>query len=372
MKSVLPLLVPVLALLSCAPRKTAPGGAPPPLPATAPHPAPPSTEVPRQVGPAELLSQNSGTTQRLQAVSVVSDKIAWASGTGGSFVLTRDGGTTWLTGTVPGADSLEFRDIHAVDGRTAYLLSSGPGTRSRIYKTEDGGENWAIQFVNREPEAFYDCFAFWDDKSGLAFSDNVRGHFPILRTLDGGLHWDSVTTAPPATTGEGAFAASGTCVATLGKDAAWIATGAGQQARILYTPDRGETWQSLTTPIHQGTSTTGHTSVAFRSARDGIAVGGDIGRADGDSATVVFTTDGGRSWTMGGHLTFAGAAYGVAYVPGSGTRVVAVGPKGASWSPDQGRTWQPLDSLAYWSVGFADHKAGWLVGPAGRITKVGF
>jgi photosystem II stability/assembly factor-like uncharacterized protein len=112
--------------------------------------------------------------------------------------------------------------------------------------------------------------------------------------------------------------------------------------------------------------------VAFRSPQNGIAVGGDIGKADGDSARVVFTADGGMNWSLGGHPTFAGAVYGAAYVPGAGGQVVSVGPNGASWSPDDGRTWQPLDSLAYWSVGFADRKVGWIVGPGGRITKVGF
>jgi photosystem II stability/assembly factor-like uncharacterized protein len=322
------------------------------------------------VGPATLTPQVSGTTARLQAISVVNERVVWASGTGGTFVLTTNGGTTWLTAKVAGADSLEFRDIHAVDAKTAYLLSAGPGTRSRIYKTTDGGVNWQIQFINRQPEAFYDCFAFWNHETGLAFSDNVQGRFPLLRTTDGGLHWDELTTAPPATKGEGAFAASGTCVSVLGSRSAWIATGAGEEARVLFTPDRGATWKGWVAPVAHGTSTTGLTSLAFRTPQNGLAAGGDIGSADGP-AGVILTTDGGATWTAGGQPTFAGAVYGVVYIPGS-VEVVAVGPKGASWSADEGRAWQPLDTLAYWSAGFASRKAGWLVGPQGRITKVTF
>jgi len=232
---------------------------------------------------ATLQDQVSGTTQRLQAVSVVDPNIVWASGTGGTFAVTHNGGQSWRTGVVAGADSLEFRDVEAFDGHIAYLLSAGNGTQSRIYKTEDGGVNWQLQFINRDSLAFYDCFAFWDQRSGIAFSDNVRGVFPILYTDNGGADWDflsdpsnpSASPVPAAAPGEGAFAASGTCLTTVGKEAAFIATGAGTEARILSTTDRGQTWSQVTTPIVQGTPTTGHTSVAFRNGRDGIAVGGD-------------------------------------------------------------------------------------------------
>lgn len=346
--------------------------APPALPADAPRPgdAPPVTDSARQVGPVTLTPQSSGVTVRLQAISAVSPDIVWASGVRGTFMVTRNGGRTWLTGKVVGADSLEFRDVEGVDGKTAYLMSSGNGTQSRIYKTTDGGINWQIQFINREPEAFFDCFAFWDKESGLLFSDNVKGVFPMLRTTDGGQRWEDVTNGPAATKGEGAFAASGTCVATHGGKQAWIATGAGEQSRILSTPDRGATWKSVVAPVPQGTGTTGLTTVAFRNAEIGIAAGGDIGQPDGPSS-VILTKDGGATWSAGGAVTFAGAVYGVAWVP-STTNVVAVGPKGASWSADEGRTWQALDSLGYWSVGFTEKKVGWMVGPAGRITKLQF
>jgi photosystem II stability/assembly factor-like uncharacterized protein len=320
---------------------------------------------------ASLQDQVSGTTERLQAVSVVDANIVWASGTGGTFAVTVNGGRSWRSGVVAFADSLEFRDVQAFDARVAYLLSAGNGTRSRIYKTVDGGLNWQVQFVNRDSLAFYDCFAFWDRRNGIAWSDNVGGRFPTLVTTDGGEAWD-LQYVDGATPGEGAFAASGTCVATIGRTTAFVATGAGAEARIFSTSDRGQTWQHVTTPIVQGTTTTGHTSVAFRNEHDGIAVGGDIGKADSETDNVVRTSDGGLSWTLGGRPTFSGAIFGAAYVPGMAPTVVAVGPKGASVSADDGRTWAVLDTLAYWSAAFAGRTAGWMVGPAGRITKVSF
>ncbi len=366
-----PLLILALTLSAC-------GTYSPPLP-----PSPPADTLPpprAAISGGTLQEQRAKTTARLQAVSAVNEKVVWASGTGGTFTVTVNGGASWRSGVVAGADSLEFRDVHGVDDKTAYLLSAGNGTNSRIYKTTDAGQNWQLQFINRDSLAFYDCFAFWDAVSGIAFSDNVRGTFPVLVTTNGGLDWNPVSDpaaakaspVPAATQGEGAFAASGTCVATVGKHAAYVATGAGTKSRVLFTPDRGRTWQSYDTPMVQGTNTTGHTSIAFSDARTGIAVGGDIGDSKRTTDRVVRTEDGGTSWTLGGQPSFTGAVYGAAYVPGSRGTVVAVGPGGASWSTDDGRTWLPLDTLSYWSVTFAGAKAGWMVGPGGRITRVAF
>ncbi len=91
--------------------------------------------------------------------------------------------------TVPGSEKLDFRDIDAVDDKTAYVLSIGPGELSRIYKTSDAGLTWTEQFVNRDPKAFFDAMAFWDANRGVAVSDAVDGQFVILTTSDGGKSW---------------------------------------------------------------------------------------------------------------------------------------------------------------------------------------
>src|SRR3954466_4062702 len=98
-----------------------------------------------------LTPQTSGTTNRLQAISPVTSKVVWASGVGGTFALTTNGGATWHAGAVPGAEALQFRDVEGISDKIAYLLSSGVGTDSRIYKTEDGGKTWSLQFTNQDP-----------------------------------------------------------------------------------------------------------------------------------------------------------------------------------------------------------------------------
>src|SRR5947199_5973636 len=106
--------------------------------------------------------QTSGVTARLRGVSAVSDRVAWASGAGSTVLRTSDGGATWQKLTVT-TDAVDFRDIDAIDARTAYVLSIGNGPPSRIYKTDDAGATWTLQFKNEDPKAFYDAMSVGDD-----------------------------------------------------------------------------------------------------------------------------------------------------------------------------------------------------------------
>lgn len=321
-------------------------------------------------GPS-LTSQSSGTSRLLQAISVVNDRVVWVSGHGATYARTTDGGATWQASVMPGDTTLQFRDVNAFDENTAYLMSSGTGKASRIYFTSDGGKTWALQHTNPDSAGFYDCFAFFDRQHALLQGDEVDGQAVVLSTSDG-RQWSRIPASrlPVPRKGEGSFAASGECIVTVGDRHAWIGTGAGLTARVFRTADRGQSWSAVETGIVHDTPGAGISGVAFRDTLNGIAVGGDNAKAEIFSANVALTSDGGQTWSLGGKPSITGGLYGVVFVPGAGATVVAVGPKGATYSTDNGRSWQPLDSSAYWSVGFAPDGTGWLVGPGGRITKV--
>lgn len=319
-----------------------------------------------------LEQQNSGTSALLIAVSPVDTATVWVSGARGTFARTTDGGITWQAGTVPGADSLQFRDVHAVDARTAYLLSIGNGPTSRVYRTDDAGASWTLQFNNHDPDAFFDCFGFWGPDHGMAFSDSHDGNFTIIATADG-RSWAPLPpqALPRANAGEGGFASSGTCLVAGGDSTVWIGTGASEAGpRVLRTTDRGRTWSVAAAPLPAGAAA-GITTVSFRDERNGIALGGDIGRPAAFTDNVAVTRDGGATWTAASRTPFAGAAYGSAFVPGAPTpTLVAVGPGGLALTADDAATWTPLDTLNHWGVAFAAPDAGWAVGPGGRITRI--
>lgn len=328
---------------------------------------------------AQWTPQQSGATARLRGVSAVSDRVAWASGAGGTVLRTTDGGATWQPRPVPDASRLDFRDVDAIDDAVAFVLSIGSGDASRIYRTTDGGATWALQFANPDPKAFFDAMAFWDATRGVAFSDSIDGRFVIIVTRDGGRTWSHVPAAalPPALPNEGAFAASGTNVAVYGRDHIWIGTGAAEKSRVLRSTDGGRSWAIADTPLASGPSA-GIFSIAFRDARHGIVVGGDYKQEGHAVDNVAITADGGATWTLSGSQGAGGTGSQglsgfrsvVAPVPGAPGSWLAVGPSGADMSTDDGRTWREVDGPGFHAFSFAPGtRTGWGVGERGAVAK---
>ncbi|MGZ4877457.1 MAG: WD40/YVTN/BNR-like repeat-containing protein [Candidatus Angelobacter sp.] len=319
-------------------------------------------------------AQNSRTDVQLRGISAVSDKVAWASGAKGTVLRTVDGGETWETLVIVGAEALDFRDIQALDQNTAFVLSIGPGDQSRIYKTADGGRIWQRQFTNNDPKAFYDCFAFWDKTHGIAVSDSVDGKFPLVATSDG-MSWSpvGVKKMPAALPSEGAFAASGTCIATFGKNDVWFGTG-GPAARVFHSSDRGQTWTVAETPILHGASTQGVFSLAFWTAKDGVAVGGDYKEPKKGKNVAAVTHDGGKTWTLASKQPH-GYRSAVAVIHGNnlpGAKpyfFFAVGTNGSDVSWDGAMSWEPMNEGDFNGLALASTLGGWAVGPHGLIVR---
>lgn len=316
--------------------------------------------------------QTSGVTARLRGVSAVDERVAWASGSGATVLRTSNGGATWRRLTVT-SEKLDFRDIDAIDAQTAYVLSIGNGPASRIYKTTDGGATWTMQFKNEDPKVFLDAMSFWDANHGIVFGDSVDGQFYILLTENGGGSWSRVPAGmlPPALENEGAFAASGTNIAVLGKTHAWIGTGAGSKARVLRTADRGRSWQIADTPLAAGPSA-GIFSIAFRDPKHGVIAGGDYRKEQDAVDNLAVTNDGGVTWKLVKGLS--GFRSVVAYVPGVKTpALVALGPSGGDYSLDDGQTWSPIEGRGFDTFSFIPRKSiGWAAGANGALGRLVF
>ena len=262
----------------------------------------------------------SNTAENLRGVSVVSRQVAWASGSHGTYLRTIDGGRSWSAAQVPDAAALDFRGVAALSADEAFLMSSGLGEQSRVYHTADGGKHWNLQFKNDNPKGFFDSIAFWDAKHGVVLGDPIpdasgKLKFELLGT-DDGQSWHVLQSSqmPEAIAGEGAFAASNSCLAILsgGDDRNfWFATG-GKAARVFHSPDRGQTWQVFDTPIMHGADSQGIFSIAIRDSMHGVIAGGDYKQPRKDGPNLAFTEDGGKTWklsTLTPQAYFSAVAY---------------------------------------------------------------
>ncbi len=300
------------------------------------------------------------TKASLRGLSAVDSKVAWTSGTNGEILLTLDGGATWVARGIGG--NLDFRDIQAFDAKTAVVMSAGPGAQSRIYRTEDSGEQWTLVHQNKQEKGFFDSIAFWDRRRGILVGDPVDRKFTILTTNNGGVSWQPIAPAgmPAATEGEGAFAASGTSIAVQPGGLAWVGTGGVRGGRVFYSKDWGRTWNVTQTPIRHDAESAGIFSIVFRDTLHGVAVGGDYRKPKESAHTMVVTSDGGKTWTEAPGLT--GFRSAISFLHQSW---VATGPEGSDQSTDGGKTWSPIDG-----PGFHALSKSFASGSDGRLSKV--
>jgi photosystem II stability/assembly factor-like uncharacterized protein len=306
----------------------------------------------------------------LRGLSVVSSGVAWASGSGGTVIRTTDGGVTWVADTIPGATRYDLRAIAALDDQIAVVAA----TAGRIWRTENGGKTWNRVFESADTSVFLDAAVFWSSgpqARGLVLGDPIGGRFYMLTTNDAGRTWSEapLTSRPVARAGEGAFAASGSSVATVGVRHGWIGTGV-NVARVLRTADGGLTWSASETPLSAAVQSAGIFALSFADTLNGVAVGGDYQRPDARERTVAVTTDGSATWQLPSGNGPSGFRSGVAIVPGTGGRVViAVGTNGTDRSDDGGRSWVRVDSIGYHAVRFAMDGTGWATGGGGRVAR---
>jgi photosystem II stability/assembly factor-like uncharacterized protein len=315
----------------------------------------------------QWIKHNVNTTASFRGLSVVNEKIVWASGTGGTVIKTTDGGKSWKVMAVPGAEKLDFRDIEAFDANTAYILSIGNGESSRIYKTTDGGKMWKLQFKNDDPKKFFDAIACLSRTTCMGLSDPVDSKFQLIHT-NNGRDWKGAPILPLANEGEAAFAASGTCLIWPRLLQAFIVTG-GSIARVLRVIPNDQTysvWAGLRPALVEGTSGSGIFSIAMLDSNSGVIVGGNYEKPNEAKDNLAFTNDGGVTWALATGLS--GYRSAVSYIDKK--TIIAVGTNGTDLSEDGGKTWNKIGSEDLNAVAAKGKKAVWAVGPKGMVAKL--
>ncbi|KAA6440966.1 oxidoreductase [Dyadobacter flavalbus] len=326
------------------------------------------------------------TKINMRAVHAVSPSICWIGGSNGTILKTTDAGHTWLTYKVSGADSMDFRDIHAFDKQNAIAMSAGESEKgkAKIFRTEDGGESWSLVYQTTQNGVFLDGIDFWDKNRGICLGDPVEGKLFILVTEDGGESWTALPLEkrPATLPGEACFAASGTSILTAGKSSVYIGTGGGKMARVFRSEDYGQTWQVSETPLPAG-PTSGIFGLRFWSKKNGMAVGGDYKRTTDSTRNVLITNDGGITWELQNSMTKPAGLKecvdiyhktnatwnGDTQIRSDNYALVASGPSGSSFSLDRGKTWRLLGKEGFHALSFAGN-VGYAVGANGLIGKI--
>ncbi len=194
--------------------------------------------------------QTVPTAAQLRDVSVVDARVAWATGDDGVVLRTTDGGRKWRAVGIDDADGISFRDIEAFSSRSATVLATGAGTGSRIYRTEDAGKTWQLQYQGRESRPALACMGFWNEAQGVALGESSDGRFQLRATRDGGRTWKRVAKAslPEARGSERVIGDGQNCLAATGNGRIAFAAGEASSARMIASGDSGTDWRHIELP----------------------------------------------------------------------------------------------------------------------------
>jgi hypothetical protein len=303
----------------------------------------------------------SASKASIRGLSVVSDKVIWVSGSGGTVGRSVDGGNNWQWFTVKGFEKTDFRDIEAFDETSAVIM--GIAEPAYILRTADGGNTWKVVYENKTKGMFLDAMEFWNDNSGIVVGDPVDNKVFIARSFDGGMNWKAMAPdkRPLLDSGEAMFASSGTNVRKLTNGEAVIITG-GLRSRLLIRDSK------IDLPIIQGKETTGSNSIAVKNSNTMIVVGGDFNDKDAAVKNCFITRDKGKTFTAPataphGYRSCIEYLYKKTWI--------TCGLNGVDISTDDGQNWNWISKEGFHVCRMAKKgKAVYFAGANGRIGKL--
>jgi photosystem II stability/assembly factor-like uncharacterized protein len=309
---------------------------------------------------------NINSNASLRGLYSLNDSIVWTSGSGSYVGLSKDGGITWFNLSVPNATKKDFRDIHAFSENEVVVMSAGDS--AEFYYTSNAGQTWELNYQNYRPGVFFDGMDFWDDGTGLAFSDPVDGQLVFAKSEDFGKTWIDFIPRhlPPAIAGEGGFAASGTSILCFGESSVVIGLGAPEKVRVFRSDDKGENWEAIDTDLQTG-EYYGIYTLAKNAGGQLLALGGSFSSAQDGEESAALSDSNGTQWQVISegmpNVYISGLAFHATLEVG-----VAVGTEGSFISYDNGSTWIKFSDESFNSVMITENQVI-AVGGRGKVGR---
>ncbi|WP_395046042.1 WD40/YVTN/BNR-like repeat-containing protein [Flavobacterium sp.] len=305
-----------------------------------------------------------------RALAIDNNKVWYAANNGNYGFISLDSSTNYSGNIAKENYKIEFRSI-AQTAKHIFILSVGnPALLYRISK--DGTQSKLVYQENHE-KVFYDSMQFFNDNEGIAIGDPTENCPSMIKTTDGGETWEKITCdkLPKLVDGEAFFAASNTNL-IIKENNIWMVSG-GKKSRVFHSEDKGNTWETIETPIVQGQTMTGSFTADFYNENIGFIAGGNYEKLEQNFQNKAITNDGGKTWQLIAENKGFGYASCLQYLPnGGGKSIVVVGATGVFYSRNAGKKWKQLSTdKDFYTIRFLDNKTAIAAG-RNKIVKINF
>lgn len=287
---------------------------------------------------------NTKTLSWLRAIHFSDADNGWIGGTGGTLLVTSDGGKTWRQKARFMEDTI--REVHFFDKTTGWLLCErnifalGEKSPSYLLKTTDGGNNWTqVDFENKQRQRITNIFFA---KSGFGLAAGETG--ALFGLEDDNYSWKKLIAPSRYLILDGFFADNlrGTIV--------------GGGGTIFFTEDAGASWK----PAYVSEKTESKLNAVF-------FVDAKHGWTAGSRGHIYQTINGGRFWrkqrsNTNENLTdiyFSNNAIGWAI--GDNGTILKTTSGGNVWNPVRVNSGHKLEKIVF------NGSKGWIVGFGGTI-----
>lgn len=238
------------------------------------------------------LVQTANGLQSFYSICAVDSLTAWVAGER-NYIVRRTYPGLW-TEVFQGLEgSSYFTAVHARSSTLAWAAGINYQTgKMSIYKTTDG-INWVNKytFLGGGTSIFVNYIYFWNNNEGVAIGDPVNypadSRFLLLRTTNGGETWSDLTASMPSV--------ANICGLTnnfdvVGNDIYFGTSSSVSDTLVnyplLYSTDKGVTWNVITMPAYFGDFYIGASS-------PGVMVAASI-----VNKKLAYTTNYGASWEV--------------------------------------------------------------------------